>query len=250
MEAIESGTAYYQARSSATSCRRSSCTTPSPRGRRFQHRRCRRARHRQDGRTANFTFSATSRWRAPMRSSPTGKASSAKRAGEARPVGPKAAPKPRPPWTWALSIQRGAARVGFDWKKDAEGVLDKVAEEAGSCRPRTARCAARRSSGTCSSHWSTCPDTLRLNPRTPCAAALGASTSASSSRRRRFRIQGSDVRQMTPEEFDRLWEEAKQAHCFLAGYDRGEAAATATGRVTSLRYGKTATKKLVGPPGT
>src|SRR5258708_29280772 len=40
------------------------------------------------------------------------------------------APKTLPALAWALSIQKRAARVGFDWK-DREGVLDKIAEEAG-----------------------------------------------------------------------------------------------------------------------
>ena len=39
------------------------------------------------------------------------------------------APRTLPALAWALSIQKRAARVGFDWP-DREGVLEKVAEEA------------------------------------------------------------------------------------------------------------------------
>ena len=39
------------------------------------------------------------------------------------------APKSLPALAWALSLQKRAARVGFDWK-DHDGVVDKIAEEA------------------------------------------------------------------------------------------------------------------------
>ena len=88
------------------------------------------------------------------------------------------APRSLPALAWALSLQKRAARVGFDWK-NTEGVLDKVAEEARELAAETAS-ARRRSWVTCCSPWSTSPGTSASTRRTPCAAALGASTSASS----------------------------------------------------------------------
>ena len=118
------------------------------------------------------------------------------------------APKTLPALAWALSIQKRAARVGFDWK-DRGGVLDKVAEEARELAAEDDRERQEEELGDLMFALVNLARHMRLNPED----AL-----RNSARRfyRRFekveeaaRQQGTDVRAMEPEALDRLWEEAK-----------------------------------------
>jgi tetrapyrrole methylase family protein/MazG family protein len=118
------------------------------------------------------------------------------------------APQTLPSLAWALSIQKRAARVGFDWNED-EGVLDKVAEEARELAAEEDKQRQEEELGDLLFTLVNLARHQRLNPED----AL-----RNSARRfyRRFeaveeaaRKDGKDVREMTPEDLDRLWEEAK-----------------------------------------
>ena len=119
------------------------------------------------------------------------------------------APKSLPALAWALSIQKRAARVGFDWK-DTDGVLDKVAEEARELAAADDKERQEEELGDLLFTLVNLSRHLRVNPED----AL-----RESARRfyRRFeqvedaaRQRGSDVREMSPGELDHLWEEAKE----------------------------------------
>jgi tetrapyrrole methylase family protein/MazG family protein len=118
------------------------------------------------------------------------------------------APRTLPALAWALSIQKRAARVGFDWKDD-EGVLEKVAEEARELAAENDRARQEEELGDLMFALVNLARHLKLNPED----AL-----RTSARRfyRRFeevedaaRRDGQDVREMSAEDLDRRWEEAK-----------------------------------------
>lgn len=118
------------------------------------------------------------------------------------------APKTLPALAWALSIQKRAARVGFDWKED-QGVLDKVAEEARELAAEDDRERQEEELGDLMFALVNLARHMKLNPE---EALRG------SARRfyRRFedveeaaRRDGRDVREMSAADLDRLWEEAK-----------------------------------------
>ena len=118
------------------------------------------------------------------------------------------APKTLPALAWALSLQKRAARVGFDWK-ETEGVLEKVAEEARELGAEDDRQRQEEELGDLLFALVNLSRHLRVNPED----ALRASSSRF---QRRFeemeqaaRDAGKDVRDMTPEELDALWEAAK-----------------------------------------
>jgi tetrapyrrole methylase family protein/MazG family protein len=118
------------------------------------------------------------------------------------------APKTLPALAWALSIQKRAARVGFDWKEN-DGVLDKVAEEARELAAAESKERQEEELGDLLFTLVNLSRHLRVNPED----ALRASAQRFY---RRFeqvedaaRQRGSDVREMSPEELDGLWEQAK-----------------------------------------
>ncbi len=117
----------------------------------------------------------------------------------------------------AQRTQEKAARVGFDWK-DAEGPLDKIAEELGELKNEIA---ARKSESPADSVrvkqelgdliFSVC--NLARHLKVDCESAIELSTSKFS---RRFRAveaaakkKSLELKNMTLDEMDALWDEAK-----------------------------------------
>jgi tetrapyrrole methylase family protein/MazG family protein len=118
------------------------------------------------------------------------------------------APKTLPALAWALSIQKRAARVGFDWK-NTEGVLDKVAEEARELSQEDDRQRQEEELGDLLFALVNLARHIRVNPE-------DALRTSARRFQRRFeqvehaaREQSTDVRDMTPAELDKLWEQAK-----------------------------------------
>lgn len=120
------------------------------------------------------------------------------------------APRTMPALAWALSLQKRAARVGFDWPSD-DGVLEKVAEEAAELAAETTRERQEEELGDLLFSLVNLSRRLKVNPED----AL-----RQSSRRfyRRFetmeqaaRDSGRDVRDMSSVELDGLWQAAKAA---------------------------------------
>src|SRR3984893_2243244 len=119
------------------------------------------------------------------------------------------APKSLPALAWALSIQKRAARVGFDWK-DTDGVLDKVAEEARELAAADSKARQEEELGDLLFTLVNLSRHLRVNPED----ALRTSARRFYQRFERVedaaRQRGTDVREMSPAELDDLWEEAKK----------------------------------------
>jgi MazG family protein len=118
------------------------------------------------------------------------------------------APKTLPALAWALSIQKRAARVGFDWK-NTEGVLDKVAEEARELSQEDDRQRQEEELGDLLFALVNLARHIRVNPED------ALRTSARRFQRRFEQVehaaqeQSTDVRDLTPAELDKLWEQAK-----------------------------------------
>ena len=120
------------------------------------------------------------------------------------------APRSLPALAWALSIQKRAARVGFDWK-EVESVLDKVAEEAAELAAENSKGRQEEELGDLLFALVNLSRHLRLNPEDALRSSARRFYQRFEQVEEAARMQGSDVRQMTPEELDRLWEEAKEA---------------------------------------
>jgi MazG family protein len=118
------------------------------------------------------------------------------------------APKTLPALAWALSIQKRAARVGFDWR-DSDGVLDKVAEEARELTQEDDRQRQEEELGDLLFALVNLARHIKVNPE-------DALRSSGRRFQRRFeqmeeaaRERRTDVREMSSEELDKLWEQAK-----------------------------------------
>jgi tetrapyrrole methylase family protein/MazG family protein len=118
------------------------------------------------------------------------------------------APKTLPALAWALSLQKRAARVGFDWR-DTDGVLDKVAEEARELTQEDDRQRQEEELGDLLFALVNLARHIKVNPE-------DALRSSGRRFQRRFeqmedaaREQRTDVREMSSEELDKLWEQAK-----------------------------------------
>ena len=118
------------------------------------------------------------------------------------------APQTLPALAWALSIQKRAARVGFDWKSP-EGVLDKVAEAARELSLEDDRQRQEEELGDLLFALVNLARHIRVNPE-------DALRTSARRFQRRFeqmelaaREQSADVRDLTPAELEKLWEQAK-----------------------------------------
>jgi len=120
------------------------------------------------------------------------------------------APKTLPALAWALSIQKRAARVGFDWSQDA-GVLDKVAEEAAELAAETEKSRQEEELGDLLFTLVNLARRMRINPEDALRGSSNRFYSRFEAMERAARETGSDVRQMTPGQLDDLWREAKAA---------------------------------------
>jgi tetrapyrrole methylase family protein/MazG family protein len=118
------------------------------------------------------------------------------------------APRTLPALAWALSLQKRAARVGFDWPEPA-GVLAKVAEEAAELAAETTRSRQEEELGDLLFSLVNLARRMRVNPE-------DALRGSSERFYRRFeameaaaRDRGRDVRGMSPGELEELWQAAK-----------------------------------------
>ena len=118
------------------------------------------------------------------------------------------APKSLPALAFALSIQKRAARVGFDWAS-SDGVLDKVAEEARELAAEDGAERREQELGDLLFALVNLARHLRINPED----ALRGSSQRFYRRFERMedaaRAAGNDVSKLDPAELDRLWEQAK-----------------------------------------
>lgn len=120
------------------------------------------------------------------------------------------APKTLPALAWALSLQKRAARVGFDWPDD-EGVLDKVAEEARELAAETTPARQQEELGDLLFSLVNLARRLKINPEDALRQSSGRFYGRFESMEAAARNAGRDVRDMTPGELDELWREAKTA---------------------------------------
>jgi tetrapyrrole methylase family protein / MazG family protein len=118
------------------------------------------------------------------------------------------APRTLPALAWALSIQKRAARVGFDWKA-AGGVLDKVAEEARELAAAGTKERQEEELGDLLFTLVNLSRHLRVNPEDALRASARRFYQRFEQVEGAARQRGSDVREMSPKELDGLWEEAK-----------------------------------------
>jgi tetrapyrrole methylase family protein/MazG family protein len=118
------------------------------------------------------------------------------------------APRTLPALAWALSIQKRAARVGFDWK-DREGALQKVAEEASELAVEEVRERQEEELGDLIFSLVNLARHMRLNPEDALRASAGRFYQRFERVEEAARREGKDVRDMEPADLDRLWEEAK-----------------------------------------
>jgi tetrapyrrole methylase family protein/MazG family protein len=119
------------------------------------------------------------------------------------------APKSLPALAWALSLQKRAARVGFDWPSD-QGVLDKIAEEAKELTSESDASRREEELGDILFTVVNLARRLRINPED----ALRGSARRFYQRFERMedaaRKQEQDLPQLSSEQLDKLWERAKQ----------------------------------------
>jgi tetrapyrrole methylase family protein/MazG family protein len=120
------------------------------------------------------------------------------------------APESLPALAWALSLQKRAARVGFDWP-GIEGVLDKVGEEASELAAETGRERQAEELGDLLFALVNLARRLKLNPEDALRAAAGRFRHRFEAMEAAARAAGADVRDLDAPALDRLWEEAKAA---------------------------------------
>jgi tetrapyrrole methylase family protein/MazG family protein len=120
------------------------------------------------------------------------------------------APKTLPALAWALSLQKRAARVGFDWPED-EGVLDKVAEEARELAAETTRERQEEELGDLLFALVNLARRMKVNPEDALRSSSGRFYRRFEAMEQAARDAGRDVRDMSAEELDGLWNRAKAA---------------------------------------
>jgi tetrapyrrole methylase family protein/MazG family protein len=118
------------------------------------------------------------------------------------------APKTLPALAWALSIQKRAARVGFDWN-NVDGVLEKVAEEARELSQEDLRQRQEEELGDLLFSLVNLARHIRVNPEDALRTSARRFQQRFEQMEEAAREQHTDVRDMTPEELDKLWEQAK-----------------------------------------
>jgi tetrapyrrole methylase family protein/MazG family protein len=120
------------------------------------------------------------------------------------------APRSLPALAWALSLQKRAARVGFDWA-DADGVLEKVAEEARELSAETSRERQEEELGDLLFAVVNLARHMKLNPEDSLRGAAGRFYQRFEAMEAAAREGGRDVREMSATELDALWNRAKEA---------------------------------------
>jgi tetrapyrrole methylase family protein/MazG family protein len=133
--------------------------------------------------------------------------------------------KSLPALAYAAEMQERAASLGYDWP-DLEGVIDKIAEEAGELLDATNAAEREDEYGDLLFVLVNMGRKLDIDPE---AALRGASRKFASrfARVERFAAaRGADLRGMTLEELDELWQEAKMEEA----QERRAAAASTQGR--------------------
>ncbi|MFN2463230.1 MAG: nucleoside triphosphate pyrophosphohydrolase [Candidatus Dormibacteria bacterium] len=118
------------------------------------------------------------------------------------------APKSLPALAWALSIQKRAARVGFDWA-DTEGVLEKIAEEARELAAESTGQRQEEELGDLLFSLVNLARRLRINPEDALRGSSNRFYRRFEAMEQAARDEGRDVRDMTPEELDALWGKVK-----------------------------------------
>ncbi|MEA2645376.1 MAG: tetrapyrrole methylase family protein / MazG family protein [Chloroflexota bacterium] len=118
------------------------------------------------------------------------------------------APKSLPALAWALSLQKRAARVGFDWK-DADGVLEKVAEEARELADAAEPQRREEELGDLLFAIVNLARHLKINPEDALRGSARRFYGRFEKVEEGARAAGTDVRDLDAEALDRLWEEAK-----------------------------------------
>ena len=118
------------------------------------------------------------------------------------------APRTLPALAWALSLQKRAARVGFDWGED-QGVLDKIAEEVAELRAETTRPRQEEELGDLLFTLVNLARRMKLNPEDALRASSNRFCSRFEAMEQAARHAGTDIRQLSPDELDGLWRDAK-----------------------------------------
>ena len=119
------------------------------------------------------------------------------------------APKTLPALAWALSIQKRAARVGFDWK-EREAVLDKVAEEARELSAEDDRTRQEEELGDLLFALVNLARHMRLNPEDALRGSAQRFYRRFEQVEESARRDGNDVRDLDADALDVLWTAAKK----------------------------------------
>ena len=118
------------------------------------------------------------------------------------------APKTLPALAWALSLQKRAARVGFDWKESGL-VVDKVAEEAAELARETTAARREEELGDLLFALVNLARHLKLNPEDALRSSAGRFFSRFTQMEEAARGQGQDLADLDARQLDSLWEAAK-----------------------------------------
>jgi len=119
------------------------------------------------------------------------------------------APKSLPALAWALSLQKRAARVGFDWP-DRDGALAKVGEEAAELAGEEDAGRREEELGDLLFALVNLSRHLRINPEDALRGAAQRFEKRFKKMEEAARQNARDVSEMEPAELDRLWEAAKE----------------------------------------
>jgi tetrapyrrole methylase family protein / MazG family protein len=120
------------------------------------------------------------------------------------------APRTMPALAWALSLQKRAARVGFDWPEQ-EGVLDKVAEEARELAAETTRERQEEELGDLLFSLVNLARRMKINPEDALRQSSGRFYRRFEAMEQAARDAGQDVREMSADDLEGLWRDAKTA---------------------------------------
>jgi len=118
------------------------------------------------------------------------------------------APRSLPALAWALSLQKRAARVGFDWA-DVEGVLEKVVEEARELAGEEETARREEELGDLLFTLVNLARRLKVNPEDALRGAAERFYTRFTRMEDLAREGGQDVRNLDAGALDSLWEKAK-----------------------------------------
>jgi tetrapyrrole methylase family protein/MazG family protein len=119
------------------------------------------------------------------------------------------APRSLPALAWALSLQKRAARVGFDWA-DKQGVLDKVGEEAAELAAEHEPQRREEELGDLLFALVNLARHMRVNPEDSLRAAAQRFAHRFEAMEAAVREQGGDLKDMNMDEMNTLWDAAKE----------------------------------------